>query len=279
MYKSLTTILNEPVHESYIIPDYKTGYPSLDYCLGGISNSDLVLIEAKAGNWGNNLMLNFAAGLSKRYHVLLISSAKSASATAKELKSVLLPNDDHRENDDDVLNELNRLAANIFIEDEAWFLDKIDKAITNFRSEYRDDAIILIDQLNSIFLSKEIRTSSKDREERDISVNLKMLTLKYQIPVLILATFKSPEPVNEKDPPGFWDLKHLVELHCPFNKIIGVHRPEYYRIETDEKGASTENKLFLNILKNDSGKRGIIRLNFSESNRFRLTDEIQNQFE
>jgi hypothetical protein len=36
----------------------------VDEILGGISTSDLVLLASKTGNWGSNLMLNFAIGLS-----------------------------------------------------------------------------------------------------------------------------------------------------------------------------------------------------------------------
>ncbi|MFZ4522740.1 MAG: DnaB-like helicase C-terminal domain-containing protein [Bacteroidales bacterium] len=279
MIQSLTNILGNPAPFSYQVPGYKTGYPSLDDNLGGISTSDLVLLASKTGNWGSNLMLNLAIGLSRQYPVLLIHTMKKAPVVARELRSALLPDDSIPENDEQTLDELSHLAANIFIEDEASFLEEIDKSISAFKSLSGEDAIILIDQLNSIFLSKEIRSYSRGQEEREIAVNLKMLALKYHLPVLLLARIKSSKPANEKDPPAFRDLEHLLGLNCPFNKIIGVHRPEYYRIETDEKGSSTEDKLFLHILRNNSGIRGIVRLSINISNRFRLTDEIQNQFE
>ncbi|MEI7895391.1 MAG: DnaB-like helicase C-terminal domain-containing protein [bacterium] len=279
MFLSLTTILGEPANVSYEIQGYKTGYSSIDQSIGGISGSDLVLIASKKGNCGNLLMLNLGVGLSKRYHVLIITPIKSPFAVAKDLRSVLLPCDGQRVNDDELLNELNNLAINIFIENNVHFLEEIDNAIARFHSEYPDDSIILIDQLNSIFLSKEIRTYSRSQEEREISVNLKMLTLKYNTPILLLASVKSPEPDHEKDPPAFEDLDHLIGLTCPFNKIIGIHRPEYYLIELDEKGISTEGKLFLNVLRNENGIRGYIRLNFDKSNRFLLTDETHIQFD
>ena len=55
MIQSLTNILGDPTPFSYQIPGYKTGYPSLDDSLGGISTSDLVLLASKTGNWGSNL--------------------------------------------------------------------------------------------------------------------------------------------------------------------------------------------------------------------------------
>jgi hypothetical protein len=47
MFKSLADILSEPLHESFLVPGYKIDYPSLDYSLGGILDSDLVLVANK----------------------------------------------------------------------------------------------------------------------------------------------------------------------------------------------------------------------------------------
>ena len=133
---------------------------------------------------------------------------------------------------------------------------------------------MLIDDLNNIFLAKEIITYSRSQAEGEIASNLKMLTLKYNIPVLLLSKIGFQEPLKRNDPPTLRDLDHLMGWNCHFGKVIGLHLCGYNRTETDENCASTQNKLFLNILKNDRGKRGIISLTMSEYNRFRLTDEI-----
>ncbi len=136
MFKSLTAILTELAHVSYEIPGFKTGFRSFDYILGGISSSDLVLLAAKAGNSGKMVLVNLAVGLSRRYHVLLVNTSKNASVAAEKLRSFLLPDDYIPGNDDDVLNEHNRMAANIFIEDEARFLEELDKSIEAFRNKF-----------------------------------------------------------------------------------------------------------------------------------------------
>lgn len=260
MIQSLTNILCHPTPVSYQIPGYKTGYPSLDDLLGGISTSDLVLIAAKPGNWSSILLLNLVVGLSRRYHVLLINTTKNATVAALELKSVLLPGNEAGDGDQETMNEQNRLAANIYIEDEARFLEDIEQAIARFHSEYPADAIAAIYDLNNIFLSKEIRTYPRSREEGEIASNLKMLTLKYNIPVLLLAKTGSPDPFKKKDPLVLCDLDHLVGLSCPFNKIIGVSLSGDNSIHRDEKERTTGNKLFLHILQNEHGKPGMIRL-------------------
>jgi hypothetical protein len=273
MYKSLTSILCDPGDVPYEIQGYKTAYPSLDYSLGGISTTDLVLIAAKPGNWSSILVLNLVVGLSHRYHVLLINTTKNATAAAMELKSVLLPGNEAGDGDEETMNELNRLAANIYIEDEARFLEDIEQVLARFHSEYPVDAIVAIDNLNNIFLSKEIRTYPRSREEGEIASNLKMLTLKYNMPVLLLAKTGSPDPFKKKYPPALCDLDYLVGLSCPFNKIIGVSLSGDNSIHRDEKERTPGNKLFLHILQNEHGKPGLIRLAISESNRFRLENE------
>ena len=234
MFKSLMTILHEPARVSYLIPGYKTGYPTLDAGLGGISDSELVLIAAKTGNRSSNFMLNLAVGLSHRYHVLLINTVQGASAVARELKSVLLPSNETNENYADAMYELNRLAANIFIEVSARFMEEIDQSIARFRAEYPADAIVLIDDLNNIFLSKEIRTHRRSVEDEEIVANLKMLTLKYVMPVLLLSKIASSEPLQKNDAPSLCDLDHLMELGYPINKIIGVDLCGDNWITTDE---------------------------------------------
>jgi hypothetical protein len=279
MYKTLADILSEPLHESFLVPGYKTGYPSLDHGLGGILNSDLVLLPARPGIYGNNLLHNLAMGFSRHYPLLFISTTKNARAVAWELKSVLLRNDQFAEYDEETMNDLDRLAANIFIEAGTRFLADIDRVIGMFRLENKGEAVVMIDNLNGIFLSKEIRTGPKEQEERDVAVNLEMLTLKYNLPVIILAKVKSTDPIHPGDPPALCDAEHLTGLNCPFDKIIGVNQPDNNGVETDENGKPIENKLLLRVLKNNNGMCGIIRLNISLSNRFRLTDEIQSRFE
>ena len=82
----------------------------------------------------------------------------------------------------------------------------------------------------------------------------------------------------KKGPPDLHDLEYLTGVNCLFNKILFVHRPEYYKIDLDGTGESTENKLYLHILRNADGKRDIIRLNFKEGSRFLLEDEDQIHF-
>ena len=271
MYKSLTTILNEVAHQSFSISGYKTGYPSLDSILGDISASDLVLITAKVGNWSSMLMLNLVVEMSSRNHLLLINTVKTAQAVAREIKSVLLPENESGDTDEDALNDLNRLASNIFIEENSCFLAEIEQAISSFRSDFPVDGIVLIDDLNNIFISKQIITYPRSQVECDIAMNLKMLTLKYNIPVFLLSKIGSPDPVKRKDPPALSDLDHLIRLNCPFNKIIGVHLSADKMTVLNERD-STETGLTLDILRNDQGPGGKVWLALGENNRFRLMD-------
>jgi len=270
MHKSLNSIFEEKPEPSFQIQGLKTGYRLLDHTLDGIKESDLVLLIAKIGNHGSIFLENIAAGLSRQYHVLFINTEKSAFAVAAELKTILMSkviidHDQHESSD-----ELNQMAKNLFFDDAVRFLIDIDKTIANFKAENPEESIVLIDNFNGLFLSKEVRTYTRQQEEYEISQNLKMLTLKHHIPIILYSRIKSIDPLRKSDPPSIADIEHLMGLHCHFDIILGVQRSEYLMTDFDSAEGSTPYKLHVQVLKNGDRKQEIIKLNISDSNRFSI---------
>ncbi len=175
---------------------------------------------------------------------MFITTTKRATSVAGELKAVLLRDDLNPEYDDEMMNDLDQLAASIFIEAGTRFLADIDQIIGLFRSKNKEEAIVIIDNLNGIFLSKELRTGSKKQEEQDIAVNLKMMTLKFNLPVFILTKVKSTDPGHPENPPALCDADHLTGLNCPFDKIIGIDYLDNNGVELDDNGESSIGEKF-----------------------------------
>jgi replicative DNA helicase len=267
MFKSLTSILSEIGPEFRPVAGYQTGYPPLDSMIGGISETDLVLIAEKSGGWSGILLLNLAVEMSRQYPVLLINTRKKASAVANDLKSVLLPKHETEDTDEDTLNDLNQLANNIFIAHNSHFLEEIEQVIADFHLKNPANGIILIDDLNKIFLSKEITTCPRTHVESEIATNLKMLILKYNHPVFLLSKIGYRDAVTRSYPPTLTDMDYLDGLNRPFNKIMGVYQA---RGDQNDDDQDLCNKLFLNILRNDNGPKGDIGFAFNESNRYRF---------
>lgn len=270
MYKSLTSIFEEQPEPSFQIQGFKTGYRSLDHTLDGIKESDLVLLIAKVGNHGSIFLENIAAGLSRQYHVLLINTEKKAFAVATELKTILMSKVDIDHDQDESSDNLNQMAKNLFTEDKARFLIDIDKTIEKFKAEYPEDSIVLIDNLHGLFLSKDVRTNTRQQEEYEISQNLKMMTLKHNIPIILYSRIKSIDPLRKSEPPSIADIEHLIGLNCHFDKILGSHRTDYKMIDFDSDEGSTPYELNLQVLRNGDRKSDIVKLNISDSNRFSI---------
>jgi len=273
MYKPLIDILSTSVLKSYDIQGQKTGFKSLDYSLNGISSSDLLLVVAKTGNFGSHVLQNLGVGLSRQNHVLFINAEKNEGIYSKELKSILSATIEFDGNDEETVNESNHSAQNLFVDSKSHFIEEIDRTIGTFIRENSMESVVLIDNLNSIFLSTDVRTFTREQEEFEIVGNLKMLTLKYNVPILVFLRTKSKDPSDESKIPTPADYDYLEGLSSKFDKVLSIHRPEFYKIIMDEKGDSTENKLFIHILRNGNGIRDRVKLTISENNRLLLMED------
>ena len=267
----MTQILHDPPRESYILPGFTTGYRALDHALGGIGEDELVLLASRPGNYGRILLENLTVGLSRQHKVLYLSTGRKAFAVASELRSILLPAPSGESPAEDTLEDLNRLAQNLFIDDAAIFLGYLDHVIGKFHAEHGTDAIVLIDHLNGLYLSKEIRTGRREREEYGIADNLKRIALKYPIPVIVHARIRQAMASEHGNPPCIGDLMHLTGLNDRFDKIVVVHRPGYYHAASDETNPSDANNLYLYPLR--GANRDTVMLRISDDNRFLLTEK------
>ena len=270
MYKSLTSIFEDNSEPSFQIQGFKTGYRSLDYALDGIKESDLVLLIAKVANFGSIFLENLAVGLSLQYHVLILNTEKSSLSVATELKAILKTKLDADQDPDESTDELDQMAKNLFIEDKVRFLNEIDRTIEKFKTDHPEDSIVLIDSFHGLFLSKEVRTYTRQQEEYEISQNLKMLTLKHNIPIILYSRIKAIDPLKNSDPPSIVDIEHLMGLHCHFDKILGAHRSENNMVDLDSDKGSTPYELQVEVLKNGDRKQEMVKLNISDSNRFSI---------
>lgn len=274
MYKSLTSIFEDKPEPSFQILGFKTGYRSLDYALEGIKESDLLLLIAKVANFGSIFLENLAVGLSLHYHVLIINTEKSSLSVATELKAILKTKLDADQDPDESSDELDQMAKSLFVDDNARFIEDIDRTIEKFKTDHPEDSIVLIDNLNGLFLSREVRTYTRQQEEYEISQNLKMLTQKHAIPIILYSRIKSLDPLRKTESPSIADIEHLMGLHCHFDKILGTHRSEYNMIDFDSDKGSTPYELHILVLRNGDRKQEMIKLNISDSNRFSIFERV-----
>jgi len=273
MFKSLSAILDSHSATTHNTRTIMTGFNSIDHVTGGFSSSSLVLLAARRGNCGSLFIQNLGVAFSKNVPVLFITTEKDLVFAANELNSILDSKPEIIAINEDQKNEVTSMADRIFIDDTSRFVEDVEKTVEKFQEECSGDAVILIDSLDGLFLSKDLCVFTKEQQEAAIVDNLKMLALKFDIPILLLAWIRSGDPAKNAIPPMLYDLSEFENFAHRFDMILSLFHPEYYGIDLDENGDSTENKLIVHLLKSGNSKRQAIRLNISGSNGMLLMEE------
>lgn len=171
--------------------------------------------------------------------------------------------------DDDEWNRLDKnvgrlQAAPIYIDDTPGM--SIFELRTKARRLVREKGVelIMIDYLQ-LMNANGARFGSRQEEVSTISRSLKGLAKELDIPVLALSqlnrTVEGREGPDGKRP-QLSDLRESGAIEQDADMVLFVHRPEYYRIFTDEKGNDLHGKAQIIIAKHRKGGTGDVLLNF-----------------
>ena len=136
--------------------------------------------------------------------------------------------------------------------------------------------LIMIDYLQ-LMNASGARFGSRQEEVSTISRSLKGLAKELDIPVLALSqlnrTVEGREGPEGKRP-QLSDLRESGAIEQDADMVLFVHRPEYYRIFTDEKGNDLHGKAQIIIAKHRKGGTGDVLLTFrGEYTRFENPNE------
>lgn len=252
-----------------------TGYTKLDDYTAGWQRSDLVIIAGRPAMGKTSFALSLAKNIAVDY-------GKPIAFFSLEMNNVQL---------------VNRLISNVCeiegkkilngqLNDEEW--SRLDKNVGKLQAApiYIDDTpgmsifelrtkarrlvrekgveLIMIDYLQ-LMNANGARFGSRQEEVSTISRSLKGLAKELDIPVLALSqlnrTVEGREGLEGKRP-QLSDLRESGAIEQDADMVLFVHRPEYYRIFTDEKGNDLHGKAQIIIAKHRKGGTGDVLLNF-----------------
>lgn len=252
-----------------------TGYVKLDDYTSGWQRSDLVIIAGRPAMGKTSFALSLAKNIAVDYN-------RPIAFFSLEMNNVQL---------------VNRLISNVCeiegkkilngqLDDEEW--KRLDKNVRKLQAApiYIDDTpgmsifelrtkarrlvrekgvqVIMIDYLQ-LMNASGARFGSRQEEVSTISRSLKGLAKELDIPVLALSqlnrTVESREGADGKRP-QLSDLRESGAIEQDADMVLFVHRPEYYRIFTDEKGNDLHGKAQIIIAKHRKGGTGDVLLNF-----------------
>ena len=271
----------------------KAGFDNEQYVVDIFNNwqkSDLVIIAGRPAMGKTSFALSLAKNIAVDY-------GRPIAFFSLEMNNVQL---------------VNRLISNVCeiegkkilngqLDDEEW--SRLDKNVRKLQASpiYIDDTpgmsifelrtkarrlvrekgveLIMIDYLQ-LMNASGARFGSRQEEVSTISRSLKGLAKELDIPVLALSqlnrTVEGREGPDGKRP-QLSDLRESGAIEQDADMVLFVHRPEYYRIFTDEKGNDLHGKAQIIIAKHRKGGTGDVLLNFrGEFTRFENPNESSN---
>ncbi len=125
-----------------------------------------------------------------------------------------------------------------------------------------DVQMIFIDYLQLMSSgNSDNRNGNREQEISMISRQLKALSKELGIPILAMSQLSRAVENRVGNKPMLSDLRESGAIEQDADIVMFIYRPEYYNIESDEKG-STLGKADLLIAKHRSGATGEVRLRF-----------------
>ncbi len=252
-----------------------TGYAKLDDYTSGWQRSDLVIIAGRPAMGKTSFALSLAKNIAVDYdtpiaffslemnNVQLVNRLISnvCEIEGKKILNGQLDDEEWKRLDKNV-RKLQ--AAPIYIDDTPGM--SIFELRTKARRLVREKGVqvIMIDYLQ-LMNANGSRFGSRQEEVSTISRSLKGLAKELDIPVLALSqlnrTVEGREGIDGKRP-QLSDLRESGAIEQDADMVLFVHRPEYYRIFTDEKGNDLHGKAQIIIAKHRKGGTGDVLLNF-----------------
>jgi replicative DNA helicase len=247
-----------------------SGFIDLDKILGGLHNSDLIILAARPSMGKTSFALEIVkrVALLEKVGVAFFSLEMSrdqlvdklvASTSGVSLGKIRTGHID----DSEANNEFTRIGQAIGQLDQApiWIDDNGALNILELRTKARrlksryNIGLIVVDYLQ-LMTGKGINYGgNRVNEVSDISRGLKMLAKELQIPIIALSQLSRSVDSREDKRPMLSDLRESGSIEQDADIVMFVHREEMYHKDTKKKGIGD-----LLISKHRNGETGAIEL-------------------
>jgi replicative DNA helicase len=246
----------------------ETGFSDLDYLLGGLHNSELIILAARPSMGKTALAMNVAENvvLKSRVPVLFVSLEMSSIELADRMLCSVARVNGHRLRNGTISNEdRSRLIekaseisqAPLFVDDSpARTVTEIAAAARRIRRREGGLGLILIDYLQLI----EPDNAKDPRQEQvaRIARRLKGLAREMKVPVLCIAQLNRQAEDSKDHRPRLSHLRESGAIEQDADVVMFVHREEYYRRGEDQEQVAGQAEVI--VAKQRNGPVGDIEL-------------------
>jgi replicative DNA helicase len=259
-------------HDSHII-GIPSGFTGLDRITGGWQRSDLIILAARPGMGKTAFVLNMARNIAVEFkRAVAVFSLEMSSlqlvtrliSSETELSSEKLRRGDLQEYEWEQLNTKIRALteAKLFIDDTpALSIFDLRAKCRRLVQQHKVEMVI-VDYLQLMQASVDTK-GNREQEISSISRALKALAKELNIPVICLSQLnRSVETRTGTKRPVLSDLRESGAIEQDADMVLFIYRPEYYKINEDEKGQSVKGLAELIIAKHRNGPLADIKLKF-----------------
>lgn len=267
--KQIETARNKPDGLSGV----PSGFSELDRLTSGWQNSDLIVLAARPGMGKTAFVLSMARNIAVDYQkpvaffslemsaVQLITRLISSETEleAEKLKKGRLQDYEWQQ----LHTKIGKLIdAPLFIDDTpALSIFELKAKCRRLKSQY-DIQVVFIDYLQLMVGTGDAK-GNREQEISNISRSLKSMAKELNIPVIAISQLsRAVETRGGNKRPLLSDLRESGAIEQDADMVIFIYRAEYYKINEDEQGNSTQGMAEIIVAKHRNGAIKDIPLRF-----------------
>lgn len=251
-----------------------SGLGLIDGVTGGWQPTDLVIIAARPGMGKTSIAISMAINAAKNGHpVGFFSLEMSSSQIMKKVISIeaKVPFSSlrHAKLSAEDWSQIQYMAG--YIANMPIFWDDtpgmtITEIVAKAKRMKRKHGIemIVVDYLQFIGSSSRSKHQTRDQEVGYFSRTLKNLAKELDVPVIALAQLSRAAESRPDKRPLLSDLRESGSIEQDADIVNFLYRPEYYGIETNEVGESTDGLAEFIIAKHRNGRCDKVIVEFNK---------------
>jgi replicative DNA helicase len=258
--------LNDLAAKPGELPGLPTGFPQLDSYMGGLIQSNLIIIASNTGMGKTSAALNIALHAAKRTQKEV--AFFSLEMSREQLGLRLLSGDARVDSKTLLTGRLNmtewdQLAASAaqLAKLDLLFDDNPALGVLEIKAKCRrlkNLGLVIIDYLQLIQPTAGKRMENRVTEVGEISRALKIMAKELNVPVVCLSQLSRRNTQREDKRPLLSDLRESGAIEQDADAIIFLHREAYHNRESENP-----NEAELIVAKNRHGETGSVTVQWA----------------
>jgi replicative DNA helicase len=298
-YEDMSSLISKAIKEIEIaakqtqgITGVPSGFTDLDRVTAGWQKSDLIIIAARPGMGKTAFVLSLAANAAVKFSQpiaffsLEMSSIQLVNrliSSQTEISSESIKKGQLADYQWEQLNSkiVPLTNAPLYIDDTpALSIFELRAKCRRLVAE-KKVKMIIIDYLQLMVAGTDNRHGNREQEISTISRSLKAIAKELEVPIICLSQLsRDVEKRGTSKRPQLSDLRESGAIEQDADMVMFIYRPEYYGMDVDEAGNSTQNTAEIIVAKNRNGSLKTINLKFigqftkfSDMEEFEFSDE------